>query len=124
MSETEEQKIIVKWFRETWPQHSRSLRVSQFGNHRGNSRKAAAIRTARSVGQGAVVGESDIGICLPRGGYGSLFVEHKAEEGTHKTTPEQHEYIEYHNNNGNCACVTKGVDGAKAAIWAYMQGEI
>lgn len=122
MSEADEQKEIVRWFRAKWPEHARALRVSQFGNHRGRSRKDAAIRTAKAVGQGAVVGESDIGICLPRKGYGSLFIEHKAEDGAHKTTAEQQEYIKYHNTEGNCACVTKGIDAAKAAIETYMRG--
>ena len=56
MREDGEQKIIVAWYREAYPQYAMCLRVSQFGNHRGNSRKAAAIRTAKAKSLGAVVG--------------------------------------------------------------------
>ena len=122
VSEAEEQKEIVSWFRSTWPEHVQALRVSQFGNHRGRSRKDAAIRTAKAVGQGAVAGESDIAICLPRNGCGSLMIEHKAADGTHSVSTEQEAYIEYHKKHGNCACVTKGVEAAKAAIETYMRG--
>ena len=122
MNESAEQKEIVKWFRETWPEHSKALRVSQFGNDRGAVRgKRAAIRTAKAKGQGAVVGESDIAIVLPRGKFGALLIEHKAGEGTHKVTEAQQAYIDYHNANGNCACSTKGIEAAKAAIRIYME---
>jgi len=120
MSETEEHKAIISWYRETYPQYAMSLRVSTNGMHRGKG-KRAHISIAKAKGQGAVVGESDIAILLPRGGYGCLLIEHKADDAMRGATQAQLEYIEYHNQHGNCACVTKGVAMAKAAIQTYME---
>lgn len=120
MNETEEHKAIVAWFRETYPEYALSLRVSQSGQYKGSG-KYGAIRAAKAKAMGAVTGESDIQIALPRGNYGSLFIEHKSDEAMRGATRAQMAYIEYHNRVGNCACVTKGVEMAKAAIRTYME---
>lgn len=70
--------------------------------------------------QGAIAGEADIAILLPRGGYGSLILEHKKEGGRHTLTTEQRQYLDFHNDIGNLAISTRGVDAAIAAISAYM----
>lgn len=70
---------------------------------------------------GGVTGESDLAILLPRGNFGSFLMELKATNGKHKTSDEQLEYIEYHNEFGNCACVAKGLDMAILAIDEYMK---
>jgi len=77
-------------------------------------------RIAKEKAHGFVTGEADIAILLPRGGYGCLLIEHKADEAVKGATESQLEYIRYHNANGNCACVTKGFDMAVAAIDTYM----
>ena len=122
MSEDDEQKSIVAWFRSTYPEYAMSLRVSQSGGFRGIGRKGA-IRTARVTAMGGVTGESDMAILLPRGGFGSFLLEHKAQDGSRKATDKQVEYIEYHNSVGNCAVVTRGVDAAKRAITQYLAGD-
>ena len=121
-TETEEQKEIVAWYRETYPQYAMSLRASQSGGFRGKG-KAGAIRTANITAMGGVTGESDLAILLPRGDFGSLLIEHKADGSAHKATEAQLAYIEYHNSVGNCAVVTRGIEAAKAAIQAYMDAE-
>ena len=121
MTEAEEQKEIIRWYRDTYPEYAMSLRVSQTGaSARG---RAGQFKWRAQQAKGAVAGESDIAILLPRGGYGSLLIEHKADDAMRGATQAQLEYIEYHNANGNCACVTKGVDMAKAAIRVYMDGQ-
>ena len=120
MTETEEQKEIVKWFRETYPQYAMSLRVSQSGGHRGKGR-AAAMRLAKDRAMGAVKGEADIAILVPNGRFGALLIEHKAEGGYYKPTAAQQAYLHYHNGIGNCAVSTKGIEAAKAAIIAYLE---
>lgn len=122
MSEAEEHKAIVAWFRETYPEYAMSLRVSTNGMHRGKG-KRAHISMAKAKGQGAVVGEADIAILLPRGGFGSLLIEHKADEAMRGATKAQLDYIDYHNSPKvkNCACVTKGIGMAKKAITQYME---
>jgi hypothetical protein len=120
MTEAEEQKEIVAHFRAKYPRHVKALRVSMLGGHRGRNRKEAAIRTAKAIGQGAVIGESDIVILLPRGRYGALVIEHKSAVDKRGASTDQLDYIAYHNNNGNCACVTAGVKAATTAIDIYM----
>lgn len=123
MTESEEQREIVKWFRKRYPAHRRALRVSLAGlNFGAGPRAARMVNHVRS--QGIEEGEADLLIALPRGGYGSLVIEHKAEGSTHTASRRQIEYIAYHNNNGNCGCITRGLGAAKAAIAQYMaEGE-
>lgn len=119
MTEAQEQKAIVAWFRETYPDYKYALRVSMNGVPR-HGRHGRVI-WAYMRGQGVHKGEADIAILLPRGGFGALLIEHKAEGSTHKLTPEQAEYISFHNVIGNCAIVTRGVEFAKSAITQYME---
>ena len=121
LSESDEQKEIVRWFRSEYPEFAKCLRVSQSGGYRGKGRQGA-IRSALIKAMGGVTGESDIAILLPRGGtYGSLLIEHKAAGGAHKATPAQIDYIDYHNGIGNMAVITRGVEAAKAAIRQYIE---
>jgi len=96
------------------------LRVSLAGLNFGAGHKAARM-VNHIRGQGIHPGEADLLIALPRGGYGSLVIEHKAYGSAHKATAEQIQYIERHNKAGNCGCITRGVEAAKAAIVAYME---
>ena len=119
MSESDEHKSIVRYFRERWPQHALALNVSANGIHRGKG-LAAMRRIAKEKAHGFVTGEADIRILIPRGGFGCLIIEHKADEAMRGATEAQLRYIEYHNSIGNCACVTKGLDMAISAIDTYM----
>lgn len=119
MSEWKEQRDVVKWFKEIWPQAASSLRVSLNGLNLGGGKKAA-IMISQMKSQGMVVGESDIAILIPKGPYGCLILEHKADGSAHKLTEDQEEYLDYHNSIGNCAVSTRGVEAAKAAITTYM----
>jgi hypothetical protein len=119
VSEAEEQRQIIRWFRETYPEYAMCLRVSLAGLNFGSGQRAARmVNHIRS--QGIHPGEADILIAIQRGGYGSLVIEHKAEGSAYRATPEQLQYIDRHNQVHNCAVVTRGVDAAKAAIIAYM----
>ncbi len=120
MTEWEEQREIVQWFRRTYPEHPMAIRASMNGLNLGAGRKAAVAMNQMRA-QGLVEGESDIAILLPRQGYGCLLVEHKAAGGTHKITPDQQNYLDYHTDQGNCAVSTKGVEAAKGAIRTYMK---
>ena len=120
MSETDEQKEIIAWYRAQYPKYAKCLRVSQSGRRSGSS-KRAAIAWASQVAMGAVTGEADIAILLPRGKFGSLLVEHKAAGAAHKATDDQVSYVQHHCDIGNCGMITRGVDTAKAAIKLYME---
>ena len=119
MSESDEQKEIIKYFRTKYPEYALCLRVSQSGGFRGAGRRGA-IRTALITAMGGVTGESDIAILLPRGKFGSLLIEHKKHDNTAGPTDAQIDYIRHHNDCGNCATVTKGISMAKHAIDQYM----
>ena len=66
MSEAAEQRELVKWFRETYPQYAMSMRVSMSGLNYGSG-KRGAILAKHVKSQGIVAGDSDIAILLPRG---------------------------------------------------------
>ena len=119
MSESTEQKEIVLWFIQEWPQYARCLRISLAGLNFGSGQRAARmVNHVRS--QGIQVGESDIAILISRGEYGSMLIEHKKDDAMRGATGPQLEYCQFHNSIGNCAVVTKGVAMAKAAIIQYM----
>lgn len=120
MSESAEQKEIVRWFRETWPEYSKSLRVSLAGLNFGSGQRGSIMKNhVRSLG--VEDSEADILIALKRGEFGALVLEHKKAGAKRGATDGQLEYVGYHNAVGNCACVTVGVDMAKAAIKQYME---
>ena len=120
MSEADEQRAIISYFRKAYPMYASSLRVSMSGMNYGSGLRGA--RLANHVkSQGVVTGEADIAILLPRGGYGCLLIEHKSDEAMRGATDAQLDYIRYHNSIGNKALVTKGVAIAIATIDEYMQ---
>ena len=121
-TEFEEQREVVAWFREKWPQHQKSLRLSLNGLNLGGGKKAAMIIN-QIKSQGAVLGEADLVILLPRMGYGALVIEHKAENDKKGPSDEQLDYIGYHNMIGNKALITKGVQKFKDAILEYMNNK-
>lgn len=119
MSEWHEQRELIGWFRSKWPEFEKSIRVSMNGlNLGGGVRAARMVNQMRA--QGMIDGEADIVLALPKGGYGALVLEHKAQGGNHKVQNNQQEYLDYHNGIGNCAVATTGVEAAKAAILTYM----
>ena len=119
-SEFEEQREVVAWFREKWPQHAKSLRLSLNGLNLGGGKKAAMIIN-QIKSQGAVLGEADLVILLPRNGYGALVIEHKAENDKKGPSEAQLDYLGYHNMIGNKALVTKGITQFREAIQEYME---
>ena len=121
MSEWTEQREAIAWFKNKWPQHEKAIRISSTGINLGGGKKAAMLIN-QAKAQGLVIGEADIAILLPRGGYGCLLIEHKAEDSAHNLSGAQVDYLEYHNGHGNCAVSTRGVDALKAVISQYMEG--
>ena len=122
MSEASEQREIVSWFREVYPDYAHCLRVSLAGLNFGSGPRAARmVNHVRA--QGVHPGESDMLIACPRGGFGSLVIEHKASNTKYGASVEQIQYIQRHNATNNCAVVTRGVDAAKAAIISYMESD-
>ena len=109
------------WFEATYGEYIKSLRVSSAGLPR-HGRKGA-IQWNMMKGQGVQKGESDIALCVPRGGYGAMMIEHKGKGMTHKTTKEQQDYLDHHNKIGNFAISTRGLPELIAAVSTYMDFE-
>ena len=122
MSEWSEQREAITWFKRNFPMHEKAIRISLNGINLGGGKKAAMVIN-QAKAQGLVIGEADIAILLPRGDYGCLLIEHKADGSGHKLSEAQKDYLEYHNKNGNCAVSTRGVDALQAAIITYMTGK-
>jgi hypothetical protein len=122
MTEFQEQKEVVAWFRDRYPKYAKCLRLSLNGLNLGGGKKAAMIIN-QIKSQGAVLGEADLVILMPRMGYGALVIEHKAENDKKGPSDEQLDYIGYHNMIGNKALVTKGVQQFKDAILEYMNNK-
>ena len=120
MSETKEQIDVSQWFVEQWPEHASSLRPSMNGLSRRGRAGAILWNTMKALG--ATVGDPDLAILVPKGGYGCFLAEHKAADQPRKLTTEQQESIDYNNGIGNCAVSTRGIDALKAAITVYMEG--
>ena len=118
-TETDEQKAFVSWFRESWPEHERALRVRFRGINLG-SRKRAYMMVKYMENMGSVDGESDICIAIPRGGYGCAMIEHKGENQPHKLSNDQYAYLQYHKAQGNWTAETRGLESLRAAVEHYM----
>ncbi len=118
--ESDEQAAVIKWFREAYPEYAKSLRSSMNGLPR-HGRQGAILWSIMKQ-QGCTKGEPDFALLLPKGGFGSLVIEHKAEGQPHKVTEEQQEHLDYHESIGNCAVSTRGTEAFKAAIVAYLEG--
>lgn len=119
MTETEEQKIAIKWLRDRFPEYDKSIRVSLSGLNFGSGARAGRmINHIKSLG--VVGGESDILLALPKGGYGSLVLEHKGADQSHKVSEKQQEYLDYHTGIGNLSISTRGIDEFKSAILDYL----
>lgn len=114
-----EQKEFVTWFGAEYPAHIKSLRISMSGIKR-VGRRAGAMMWNQMKSQGVQKGEADIAILLPKGGYGSLLVEHKGEGMARKLTEDQADYLGYHNLIGNRAESTRGLDELKQVVRDYM----
>jgi len=117
--ESNEQAEVISWFRETYPEHTKSLRSSMNGLPR-HGRQGSILWNIMKQ-QGCQKGEPDFMLVLPRGRFGALVIEHKADGQAHKVTPEQAEHLTYHNYMGNCAVSTRGIEAFKAAIITYME---
>lgn len=116
--EAAEQKFFVQWFRQAYPAHRKALRVSMAGLPRHG--KKGAIQWNMMKGQGVEKDEADIVIALPRGGYGSLVIEHKGEGMARQLTGGQLAYLEYHESIGNRAVSTRGLVDLMNVVSHYM----
>ena len=105
-TEHEEQRELVRWFRQTWP----GVRIFAIPN--GGQRSLAAA--ARLKVEGVSAGVPDL--FVPAWG---LWVEMKRTKGG-SLSAEQKDWIAYLESVGFCCIVGKGADDAKRQISAFF----
>lgn len=121
MSEFQEQKKVIDWFKSAYPKYERSIRLSMNGVNLGGNKKAAMI-VNQMKSQGFVKEESDLFFAIPQnhiGGFSGLFIEMK-DAGT-KPTQGQLDYLEYQLSMGYAAEWCEGSEEAIEAIKNYIR---
>lgn len=112
MSEHDEQKLVVQWFRVQYPKHSKCLWAIPNGG-------ARHIGTAIKLKQeGVVAGVSDLFLMIPKAQWHGMFIEMKAKGG--KVQPNQKEFLCIAIENGYQGIVCFGFEEAKKQIREYL----
>tara|TARA_R110000851_G_scaffold133381_3_gene268202 strand:- start:8912 stop:9304 length:393 start_codon:yes stop_codon:yes gene_type:complete len=118
MSEFQEQKTLIAWFRAQYPQYEKCIRLSLNGINLPPG-KTAAIMINQMKSQGMVKSESDLFFAIPNMEYHGLFIEMKDFEK--KATPEQQKYLDFMQSLQYEAAVCVGAEAAKEVITNYMK---
>jgi hypothetical protein len=105
-TEHEEQRELVRWFRQSWP----SVRIFAIPNGGARSKATAG----RLKAEGVASGVPDLFIPAWR-----LWVEMKRTKGG-SLSAEQKDWIAYLESVGFCCIVGKGADDAKRQISAFF----
>lgn len=105
-TEHEEQRELVRWFRQTWPG------VLIFAIPNGGARSPATA--GRLKAEGVASGVPDLFVPAWR-----LWIEMKRVKGS-SLSAEQKDWIAYLNSGGYCCIVGKGAKNAKAQIIALF----
>jgi len=135
LSESSEQKELIKWFRVTYPQHywefydnkkklqkGQLLMASQNGVSRGKAgSKDAAIRTSIAKAEGMVAGANDLQLIMARHGFHGLWIEFKATPpNDSKLTIGEQIFADAVSAQGYMAVVCKGLEAAQDTIRSYL----
>ena len=108
------QRNCVKWFGLQYPK----LRLVLFAvpNGGGRNRREAAIMK----GEGVTAGVADVILLKPSGGYASLCVEFKTQDGTQQ--PSQKEWQKAAEENGNKYVIVRSFEDFRREITEYLGG--
>ena len=104
-TEHEEQRELVRWFRQTWP----GVRIFAIPNGGARSKATAG----RLKAEGVASGVPDLFVPAWR-----LWIEMKRIKGG-SLSPEQKDWIKYLESVGFCCIVGKGAEDAKRQISAF-----
>lgn len=117
-TEAIEQQLLFSWADMAGGKHPELRLMYHVPN--GGSRNMIEAHNLRK--QGVRRGVPDICLPVPRGGYGSLYIEMKRTKGG-RLSEEQREYITALNRFGCKAVVCRGFEEARKAIIEYLRGE-
>ena len=117
MSETIEQQLLIAWFRLQYPQY-RLISVPN-GQMIGGRNKFALIKKYKA--EGMTPGVSDLFLCVPKNGYGGLWIEMKARgKAASSLSLEQRIWLTDMEKIGYRAVWAAGFDQAKEIIEEYL----
>jgi hypothetical protein len=117
MSESSEQIAVVQWFRLQYPKY-RLISIPN-GQMIGGKNKYALI--AKYKAEGLTPGVSDLFLCVPKNGYGGLWLEMKARgKGESDLSPDQRLWLSDMDKIGYRAEWAAGFEQAKGIIEDYL----
>ncbi len=117
MSESTEQIAVVEWFRLQYPKY-RLISVPN-GQMIGGKNKYALI--AKYKAEGLTSGVSDLFLCVPKNGYGGLWLEMKDRgKGASNLSDDQALWLSDMGKIGYRAAWAAGFDEAKIIIEDYL----
>jgi len=120
MSESNEQIAIVQWFRLQYPKY-RLISIPN-GQMIGGRNKFALVNKYKK--EGMLPGVSDLFLCVPRSGYGGLWLEMKAKGKTASSlSPDQIYWQSDMRDAGYKAECCFGFDHARQVITEYMEAD-
>ena len=117
MSESTEQQAVIQWFRIQYPKY-RLIAIPN-GQLIGGRNKFALEKKYKA--EGMTPGVSDLFLCVPRNGYGGLWIEMKARGKTASSlSPDQRIWLSDMEKIGYRAVMAAGFDEAKIIIEDYL----
>jgi len=121
MSEHDQTKAVVAWFKRQYPKHAECLVGSANGSHIAGKRYQRKNKMDKLKAEGLKPGASDFFIAVPRSGKHGLWVEMKDVKLTWCSVKKnQREHMDLMNLMGYEAIWCAGADVAIAAIKVYM----
>jgi hypothetical protein len=116
LTEYEEQKALVKWFRSEYPEHRRRLIAILNDAHRGS-----LVRASVDKARGLVPGTSDLFLRVPVGSWHGLWIEMKTAIG--RASDEETQFLSDALRDGYAGAVCRGSKAAQEIIAQYLRDE-
>jgi len=121
MSEHDQTKAVVSWFKRQYPKYAECLVGSANGSHISGNVYQRKNKMDKLKAEGLKPGASDFFIAVPRGGKHGLWVEMKDVKLTWCSVKKnQRKHIDLMHEMGYEAIWCAGADIAIAAIKTYM----
>jgi len=118
MSESTEQQLTVSWFRLQYSKY-RLISIPN-GQMVGGRNKYALVNKYKK--EGMLPGVSDLFLCVPKNGYGGLWIEMKARAKTASSlSPDQRIWLSDMEKAGYKAEWAAGFEQAKKIIEEYLK---